>query len=78
MTAQFHKGQEVEVYYPFSRLNISTWPWVPGRILYQADGIVDFGWHVSFPDGTRAVFDAEHIRAIDTRTATEADFELYD
>ena len=31
-----------------------------------------------FPDGTRAVFDAEHIRAIDTRTATEADFELYD
>lgn len=61
MTAQFYEGQEVEVYYPFSRSNEVTWPWVKAKILQGSQPPSNY--IVQFLDGTRTVFDAEHIRA---------------
>lgn len=66
MTAQFHEGQEVEVYYPFSRSNEATWPWCKAKIIARASDAPitrNRQWAVQFRDGTRAVFDTEHIRA---------------
>jgi hypothetical protein len=62
--AQFHKGQEVEVQClecegaPLWRKAKIFWPLQVGK------GGVPRGknWQVEFPDGSRAVFDAAHIR----------------
>ena len=65
---QFHEGQDVEVYYPFSRSNEASWPWCKAKIV-RRDTITycdcqqyNDGYEVQFPDGSRAVFDAAHIR----------------
>ena len=61
----FHEGQEVEVAADFRRndgkapcnwrkAKIAAPPW-PAKWRYR----------VQFPDGTRAVFDADHIREVD-------------
>jgi hypothetical protein len=61
MTQQLHEGQEVEVYYTFSRSNEATWPWVKGKIV-GARRWPAVGYLVKFPDGTCDVFNAELIR----------------
>ena len=63
MTAQFHEGQEVEVWganmYPWRKAKI-----VAAEIHRGALGVPTGAYIVQFPDGTRGVFDAEHIRAV--------------
>ena len=65
MTAQFHEDQEVEVWcFPDGE-------WEQAKIVAQyaartaATTARNPRWHVQFRDGTRAVFDAAHIREID-------------
>jgi hypothetical protein len=56
MTA-FHEGQEVEVWcFPDGE-------WEKAKILGDRPFGLP-GYWIQFPDGTRAVFDAEHIRAL--------------
>ncbi len=63
MTAQFHEGQEVEVYTPYRFIDSG-----PRSGDWRKAKIVEFlgmsCWQIQFPDGTRSVFDAEHIRAV--------------
>ena len=56
---QFHEGRDVEVHYPFSRSNEATWPWCKAKIVFAKS---NSDYVVQFPDGTRGVFDAAHIR----------------
>jgi hypothetical protein len=72
---KFHEGQEVEVYYPFSRSNEATWPWCKGKIVHLLSAVTatfgnPFKWLVQFPDGTRHVFAEEHIRAVNLRVSS--------
>jgi hypothetical protein len=60
MTPQFHEGQEVEVY----RHSPPPAPiWRRAKICDPLP--VGNEWVVQFHDGSRGVFDAEHIRPID-------------
>jgi hypothetical protein len=75
---QFHKGQEVEVFKPYfdetRTIEASTrCDWRGAKIVeiglrsYPVLGKMDRQWKpakfvVQFPDGSRAVFDAEHVR----------------
>ena len=65
MTQQFHEGQKVEI----TRTKIGVKTWHKATITHLAAASCTGGYHdmparyaVQFPDGTRAVFDAEHIR----------------
>jgi hypothetical protein len=72
MTVQFHEGQDVEV--TDSRYPLSTFAWRKAWIVARQDWSDEVPpyvgepvcrkWLVQFPDGTRAVFDAEHIREV--------------
>lgn len=72
MAEQFHAGQEVEVYIvtqaprPIYR---PSYEWSKSKIIgwseHASAGSIPNGYEVRFPDGTRAVFGAQHIRAID-------------
>ncbi len=66
MTARFHEGQEVEVLIraEIFHSGICTTDWRKAKIVrYVELGSLPKGWLVQLPDGTRAVFDADHIRA---------------
>ena len=61
MTQQFHEGQEVEVQYDDGEWGSPRDTiWRKATIL---DCEVDY-YRVQFPDGTRATFDAAHIRPV--------------
>jgi hypothetical protein len=70
---QFHEGQEVEVWgdiYPKSGGRLTDWR--KAKILNddciaRKDGV--HCYTVQFPNGTRAVFDTEHIRTDTPRGA---------
>jgi|ERR1035437_1614701 hypothetical protein len=70
--AQFHEGQEVEAlrHEPATKRRGAFDQWRKAKIIrndkvsYCGCTICNGGWEVKFLDGTRAVFDAEHIRAI--------------
>lgn len=68
MIQQFHAGQDVEV--TDSRYPLSTFSWRKAKIAGQVSvtycgcDICNSGYEVQFPNGTRAVFDAAHIRAV--------------
>jgi hypothetical protein len=62
MTAQFHAGQNVEVFFdePY------PWHWRKAKIVGMppgGDAIFNPVYEVQFPDGSRGVFDVAHIRA---------------
>ena len=57
---QFHKGQEVEVTKGFDGNPLG---WRKAKIIKRGEPYSKT-WMVEFPDGTRAMFDAEHIRAV--------------
>jgi hypothetical protein len=70
MTQQFHEGQEVEVLKlepEEGHPGVMRGWWRDAKIVHPQPGtpILDPGYYVvQFRDGTRAVFDAVHIRAI--------------
>jgi hypothetical protein len=68
----FHEGQEVEVRMPFTgKLHPtvgSVEVWRKAKIVAWPRREAD-RWKVQFPDGARAVFDAEHIREDPLETA---------
>ena len=66
MTQQFHEGQEVEVW------GANMYPWRKAKIV-GSTGQSHTEWMVEFPDGTRAVFDEEHIRADTTLRVSSND-----
>jgi hypothetical protein len=74
MTQQFHEGQEVEVWIA---IIASQGVWRKAKILYPGgDKYVGEWWYVQYPDGTRGVFDVEHIRTVaqnDSYGQSEAD-----
>ncbi len=59
---QFHEGQEVEV--RVSEDGQIYREWRKAKIAYPVKGNFAHSYFVQFPDGTRVVFDTEHIRAI--------------
>jgi hypothetical protein len=66
---QFNEGQEVVVQTQPTASEKARWfdgaVWRKARISYRLQELYGNGAHeVQFPDGTRAVFDAEHIRAV--------------
>ncbi len=71
MTAQFHEGQEVEVRALDADGTVgrafSLLGWRKAKIVYKTKVLHEDlpAYAVQFPDGTRAVFDAAHIRAED-------------
>jgi hypothetical protein len=71
MTKQFHEGQDVEVHVTPPGLNESHGAWRMAKIVsVDRHG---YGYaQVQFPDGTRAVFDADHIRAAQSEEARPA------
>jgi len=66
MQPQFHEGQEVEVAWMRSREYGEETPvWEPAKIVSIMERINLWpgpAFEVQFPDGTRSVFSAEHIR----------------
>ena len=82
---QFHEGQEVEVgvLVPPGAHHAFFMEWRKAKIVgrdtvnYCACDVCNSGWLVQFPDNTRDVFDAEHIRA-DLTKLTEADYDPQD
>ena len=74
---QFHEGQEVEVWKEVRARGTDLHQnfvrrWCKAKIVARAsDAPVTRNrqWAVQFPDGTRVVFDVEHIRAIDDHAA---------
>jgi hypothetical protein len=71
MTQQFHDGQEVECATQFTPDHcfgpeLGTWEWRKAKIVKLQNFDIRYPWEdqylVQFPDGTRAVFDVEHIR----------------
>jgi hypothetical protein len=56
---QFHEGQDVEVLMAPKKHGFAC----EAKIVEIAPVGHPAYWLVQFPDGTRAVFDAEHIRA---------------
>ena len=73
-TPHFHEGQEVEVPAIIERDGFAPGlVWRKAEIVRMApDGGAIFNpvYEVQFPDGTRAVFDEEHIRAVNLRWQT--------
>jgi len=63
MTQQFHEGQDVVVYELIELEGDGTWrkAKIVGRDLIDLD---PEAYILQFPDGSRAVFDSEHIRAV--------------
>ena len=69
MTAQFHEGQKVEIWATENQVTHGATGGIrrkakivgitPNCNLWPGPAI-----EVQFPDGSRAVFDAEHIRAV--------------
>src|SRR5271156_4737398 len=71
MTERFHEGQEVEVRTAFREQSpaapyggVSNW--CKAKVIYKTKIMHEdvAGYMVKFPDGTHAVFDGEHIRAV--------------
>jgi hypothetical protein len=62
---QFHEGQEVEVATHSPELMKTGWR--KAKIVYKTKLMHEdrAGYAVQFPDGTRGVFSAEHIRAVE-------------
>ena len=61
-TQLFHEGQEVEVRINgtlFAQAGKNFW-WRKAKIVFPGGS----PYWVQFPDGSRALFDAEHIRAV--------------
>lgn len=68
MTHQFHAGDEVEVQTEtMGGLRDETWrgQWRKAKIVQFVKPSHPPHWIVQFHDGSRAVFDAEHIRTDD-------------
>lgn len=71
MTAQFHEGQEVEVYktYDFGGAGSIT-RWVKGKIIQNraifpgSSAFSTTPFYVELCDGTRWVAESSHIRAV--------------
>jgi hypothetical protein len=64
---QFHEGQEVEV--TRRDPSIPNWNWRNAKIAQRRVGKGTYcNYMVEFPDGTSAVFDAAHIRALGNDT----------
>jgi hypothetical protein len=57
---QFHEGQEVEV----NGEDVDMPRWEKAKIVRGPALTAGEFYEVQFPDGTRAVFDAEHIKAV--------------
>jgi hypothetical protein len=69
MTAQFHEGQEVEVHGIYFKPGQTSREiaWRKAKIARMApDGGAIFNpvYEVQFPDGSRSLFDAFHIRPL--------------
>jgi hypothetical protein len=68
---QFHAGQDVEVRKIADGMNEMHWSWRKAKVVNDDCIARKDGLHcylVQFPDGTRAIFDDGHIRAIGTGT----------
>jgi hypothetical protein len=65
----FQEGQEVEVARCLA-MDITKTIWRKAKIVCNPNSHLDYGiypkdwWQVQFPDGTRGVFDVEHIRIV--------------
>lgn len=64
---QFIEGQEVEVQTAAKilegkKVSFDATHWCRAKIIYYSESGVDEGYTVEFADGTRAVFDANHVR----------------
>ena len=60
----FYEGQKVEVLASRSQLPRGTAEYWRKAKIIGSTGASHTDWMVEFPDGTRAVSDAEHIRAL--------------
>jgi hypothetical protein len=60
MTKRFHEGQNVEVATCLA-MDLAKTIWRKAKIVGSVPELGDY--EVEFPDGTGAVFEAEHIRA---------------
>lgn len=66
---QFHEGQEVEI---LAYLDTTEPEWQKAKIVREfLDGAA---WEVQLPNGARAAFKPEHIRAALTRAEIAQDF----
>jgi hypothetical protein len=78
----FHEGQEVEVhvYHPRTsdRPSAPTYTLRKAKIVSLPHTSYSTQHQVQFPDGTRAVFDAAHIRAIEQECAHSASITTAD
>jgi hypothetical protein len=72
---QFHEGQEVEIYWEFKR---RAERWHKAKIVEPPRSAYSTQCQVEFPDGTRGVFDADHIRAVADRAADPHEFDRLD
>jgi hypothetical protein len=64
---QFHEGQEVEVVgLMWDGLDPeSAWKWRKAKILYYVERTGGIDWYeIEFANGTRGVFETDHIRAL--------------
>ena len=64
---QFQAGQDVEVRKIADGMNEMHWSWRKAKVVNDDCIARKDGLHcylVQFPDGTRAIFDAEHIRPV--------------
>jgi hypothetical protein len=64
---QFHEGQEVEVLrsgWSDGKLKTHGRQWHKAKIMHEDEFYMPYKnrYVVAFPDGTRAVFDTDHIR----------------
>lgn len=58
---RFHEGQDVEVYTPGRYASSDVTEWRKAKIVIPPGKLPGL---VQFPDRTRGVFDAEHIRVV--------------
>jgi hypothetical protein len=66
----FHEGQQAEVHC-FMPMSSGRGVWRKAKIVERGPEVMSDWYRVQFPDGTRAVFDAEHIRTVEPQhTAT--------
>jgi hypothetical protein len=69
MTAQqFHEGQDVEVFKIITPPAYGRWRKAKIVSYVNVDHQTRDHYEVEFPDGSRAVFDAENIRAVEPRS----------
>lgn len=66
MTQQFEEGHDIEVYWPGGAIHsIDARNWRKAKVSrYLKRLFFPPRYEVEFPDGSRAVFNPEHVRAV--------------